>query len=613
MGGRVRGALRAARPLGFAVAVGLALLMVELAAPQFSPLSPLVRYGLRVSVLLAIGVGLLAYWWCRHKGQVWDADLIAALWSGVGGLTMIVALRGTPYGPLGIQGDQSFRTEYITRLADTWLIQDYFYQNRPGYYAPTFFWVLGRTADLLNIEPWRMIKVAAVLGAFLAPLIVYLFWRRHLSLRIAALMAGIPLIVQDWYEPYGWIVLVAFVPWWIEVFYGAQRDGIKQRHLVTLGVIGGVMFSIYYYYFFIIPFFLVVHLIYSRIRGEAGWSGLKRPLIALSVAAATSAFFWAPLAWNFLTARDFTSLNNRWLRLDHGDIPLPMFEPSLTGVLCLAGLVYLVLTARTRLLSRGLLFVVIATYLWHAAGFFLAVVDQPVMSWRMKILVPLTLLSAAVVALAELWRWAAAEFEPRQVRSLSLVLISFLTVFAADRYVTDVSNHEWIKAAHLARLPDGSLPRNHAYFGSETPVDPQEPSAEALKAVLDRHFPPGGRHPVIMTDRIDLYAFYPYYGFVQWNSSYSHPTAEFFDRIALLTELQTATAEDFARRTADNPYDRIDAVVLRVEGDRLAYTYSRNRFPNGTGTYHLFFPKSVIDPAYFDITMVGSVMVAVRR
>src|SRR5262249_18370974 len=149
--------------------------------------------------------------------------------------------------------------------------------------------------------------------------------------------------------------------------------------------------------------------------------------------ALVSSFFWAPLAWEFLTARSFESLNNRWLMPDHGDIELPFLSISVTGLLCLTGLIYLLLTMRTKRLSQGLLLVVAAAYLWHVAGFFLAATNHPVMSFRMKILIPLTLMIAGVIAISEIMRWALSRFDVRQVKTISVVLIAFLAVFAGDR------------------------------------------------------------------------------------------------------------------------------------------------------------------------------------
>jgi galactan 5-O-arabinofuranosyltransferase len=603
------GVWRAVRPFAFAAITGLALLVIGLNLPEFHPGNPLARYGLRVSAILGVVIGLAALIWCARKAQTWAGDLIASLWAGLGGLTMLIALNGTPFGPLGVFGDQSFRTEYITRLTDAWQIKDYFYQLRPGYYAPTFFWILGRAADLLGVEGWRMMKVAAVLGPFLAPLIFYFFWRRHLDSRIAALVAGVAFLVNDFYEPYGWIVLAALIPWFIEVYYGPQRPGAKPFPLWVLGLAGGIMFSIYYYYFFLIPFFFLVQLAWNRWVGKNGWGlrNLRRPIIVLAISAAVSSFFWLPLLINFLTARSFASLNNRWLVADHGDIELSVLSLSVTGLLCLGGLIYLLLTARTRLLSQGLLLVVAAAYLWHVAGFFLAAANNPVMSFRMKIIVPVALISAAVIGLWELVRWALGRFDREHARWVSVVMLSFLTLFAADRYVSDILGNDWIRQAHNATLPDGNLPRYHD--GEAKAV---KPAAQDIKALVDKGFK-GPGHPVVLSDRIDLMAFYPYYGFVQWNSSYSHPTAEFAQRIAFLNGLGSLTPAEFAERTANNPYDRIDAFVMPVEGETVAFYYTQDKYPNGAGTYNVSLPKRLFDPAYFEVTTIDNLMVATRR
>jgi hypothetical protein len=590
--------------------VALGLIAFAAAAPAFSPLNPIVRYGLRVSTIGAAVVGFAAYLWCRRTGRTWDADVIATMWAALSTLTLIVSLHGTPFGALGIQGDQSFRTETVTRFADTWHLSDYFYANKPSYYAPLYFWILGRASDVLGTAPWHMIKYGEIAGTYLAPLVIYLLWRRHVPARIAALIAGVALVLAGFYAPYSYLTFLAFVPWWIEVMHGPLREGAAKRGPIVLGLIGAVIFLTYYYYFFLAPFVLIAHIVAMRLLRRRSWPELRRSLQVLVVAAVGSSVFWAPLLWNFLTARQFYSLNNRWLQLDHGDLLLPMFDVSIVGALCLIGFLYLVLTAKTRVLSQALLVVFVATYLWHVAGFFFIVVNEPLMSYAMKNVSLLVLCFAAVLALVDLARLARERFDPAQVRTVTLVMTVLLAIFVADRNVSMVADHPWIKAAQEQPLPDGSLPTYHDL--NAQPAYPAYPSAVTLKAYVDANYH-GQGHALLLSDRNDLFAFYPYYGFVQWDFSYSHPTAEFENRLAFLSSLATATPAQFAAKTADNPYDHIDAFVLKRDGDQLTYHYLGLNYPSGSYQASISWPASVLSDQYFETTQLGDYVVAVRK
>lgn len=587
------------------VVAGLVLFAVF--APAYSPWNPIVRYGLRVSTLVVVAIGFAAYLRCRRTGGTWDADLMTSMAVGTAGLVMITSLHGTPFGALGIQGDQSFRTEYVTRFADSWHLSDYFYANRPSYYAPLYFWVLGRAADIANVPAWHMIKFGQIAGVLITPLIAYVLWRRHVDARMAALIAVAQMVLLDFYEPYEYLAIVAIVPWIIEVMYGPLRKGATKRNPIVLGLIGSIIFCTYYYWFFVVPFVLLIHYVGARLMRQRPWAEIRRAWVALAIAAAGSSVFWAPLLWNFLTANQFYSLNNRWLLLDHGDLLLPMIEPDVYGLMNLVGLVYLVVSARTRVLSRALLVIFVACYVFHIAGFFLVAVDEPVMAFRMRLLSPFILLTASVLGLLELARLAMARLDRQRTQTAALALTALLAVYVLDRNISAIGDHPYMKGAQNEPLPSGTLSAYH-----DPDAKPADVPADQLSAFIDARLP-AGRHPVVFSDRIDLYAFYPYYGFVEYDFSYSHPTAEFENRLAFLRALSNASPSEFAARTADNPYDHIDAIVLHVDGNQLEYRFADLHWPSGTAHTRLTFARDVLDPAYFDITQMGDYVVAARR
>ncbi|GIM88335.1 arabinofuranosyltransferase AftA [Paractinoplanes toevensis] len=575
-------------------------------AADANPYSGRTQYGLRSLPIVVAALAVGVVWWARRTGRTWDADLLPALFGGMGSLTLLIALHGTPFDTLGLTGDATFRQEAITRFADTWHLDDYTYKGLPAYYAPAFFWVSGRVAAVAGITPWHMLKLGTIAVAFVAPVLSYLLWRRIVSARTAAIISATALLIPWLDEAYAAIIVVTFVPWWLEVGFGLTRRGVKRLHPVTLGLIGAAFFLCYYYFFFIIPFVLVLQFFVARRGGWHSWRETGRTAVILGIAAAGSAVFWAPLAWSMLTAPNVESLNNRWIVLETTGLALPFFEPSVFGALCLIGLAFLVVTAKEAL-SRALLILLVSLYVWQVVGFLLLAVEKPLMSFRMRELVPVVLLAAAAIAGARLTKYATEHLSLDLAGRLAAAAGVLLVVFAGDRFVGTVLDR--VKVAHNQTLPDGTLPQYHRddAQASSTPSGP-------ISAAIDGMYQ-GEGHPVVLTDRLELMAIKPYYGFVQFNVNYSHPSSQFHPRIAFLRELAAAaTPAQFAALTDNNPYDKIDALALgSKDKDDLVFSYSEDAFPFGNEITEITIPKKLIQANYFDIKQVGPDLVAVRR
>jgi galactan 5-O-arabinofuranosyltransferase len=605
---RVGPAVRALRPLLFFAAAGLvALGLFGLAVHTGAdPQSPRTRYGLRFATMVVIAGSVLAVWYARRRRHLWDADLLPALFGGLAGLTMMIEMHGTPFAVDGLFGDQSYRTAMITRFADSWG-GDYTYKGLPAFYAPGFFWVLGRGAALLSVEPWRMLKLGDIALVLAAPVVSYLAWRLIVPVRIAALISAVPLLLPDLAEPYAWIVRLAIVPWWLAAVHGIRRPGARRPNVLLLGLAGAVLFCVYYYYFllFILVFGIMVAV--QHWRRELRRADILRGLAVLGITALGSAVFWAPLAWNIVTAPKVESLSNRWLTQDSGDLVLPMLEPTVLGALCLIGLVFLLLSFREPV-SRALLVVLAALYLWHAIGFLALMVETPLLSFRMKAMVPIVLLSGAALGLVRGAKYLLRLLPAKNLWPLVTAGAALLALVAVNGFVSTEVTNPSIRAANNETLPDGSLPGLH-----DPTATARQPSAQLLKEAIDERYS-GPGHPVVFSDRIDLFAYYPYYGFTQWNVNYSHPTSRFTERIAFIEDVaKSRTAAEFADRTAHNPYDRIDAFVLRVGGGVLVYTFLDDAFPWGVIPRDIHVPINLIQPDQFYITEFGGWLVAVRR
>lgn len=185
-----------------------------------------------------------------------------------------------------------------------------------------------------------MLKIGAIGSALIVPSIAYLGWRRLVSGRQAALMAVVPLMVENFYEPYAWLTLTAFVPWWILT---VGTPCARARRTVLLGLIGAALFTTYYYFLFVGVLAIAVHLVIDRIV-TGRWIRIHLPAVARigAVSLFVAAPFWVPLAISVTTAPSPDSLANRWFAEHHALVPLPMLDPTIPGMLMLAGIAHLV-------------------------------------------------------------------------------------------------------------------------------------------------------------------------------------------------------------------------------------------------------------------------------
>jgi hypothetical protein len=583
-----------------ALLLGLAGALATLGASGEPATSLLLEYRTRALAVFFVGVGAAGFWVGVRQRRPWGFELVPAAAGAIAAMALTGALAGTPYGPGGLGGDQTFRTAAVTRFADSWHNADFTSKGLPSFYPPTYFWVLGRLAAVLGVEPWRMLKVGAIVTALAVPMVAFVLWRRVVPERVAALVSVVTIVVENFYEPYSWLVIVAFVPWWLEVVTGVRRSGQPPGNRVLLGAVGALLIITYWYFFTVGVVAWVVKLIADRRDGGIDRRQVGRTAAIAGVALVASAVYWLPLTLSIAMADHPESLGNRWFSTSHPELPLPMFDFNATGVVALVGVGYLAWAYRRDVVARGLAALLAAAYAWYLIGAVAADADRPLLSFRAKPLIPLILLSAGVIALVHLVEIAVnhprrADLTRADLTRVGITVGILLGVYAAQGFVDDVRDSPYTESARAAARPDDS---------------PPEPSAAALQRTIESEV--GGRHAVLLSNRVDVLALYPNHAFVVWDAHYANPASEFGHRIEFLDTLSRVDdPASFRALVEHNPYDAIDAFVLLDDGDDLVFRYGADAFPASTRSTEIRFPKTLF--ADFDQIPVGDHILAVTR
>ncbi len=123
--------------------------------------------------MLLLGTGFV---W-RRGGRQWIARIAAAVFlSAFTVVTLGMPLGATRLYLFGISVDQQFRTEYLTRLAQSPALHDMTYIGLPPFYPAGWFWLGGRIAALTGTPAWEMLKPWAIVSIAIAVVLAMVLW-----------------------------------------------------------------------------------------------------------------------------------------------------------------------------------------------------------------------------------------------------------------------------------------------------------------------------------------------------------------------------------------------------------------------------------------------------
>ncbi|MEZ4617678.1 MAG: arabinofuranosyltransferase [Caldilineaceae bacterium] len=579
--------------------VGLRLL-IRSTSPEMAA-EPWLIVWLELAVLIVVAL-LLLIWLLR-----WRETMKFAAAIGVVGLFLsfivMASLRNTPFNLEALSGDQGFYSAYVTKFAHYRSYVDVVYADLPAFYPPLFYYLLGRIAAFLAIEPFQMLKLSVLATTLALPFVLTLVWRRLVTLPLATVAAFTLLVEQQWYKPAEWITMTIFLPWWLYWVENVTQQRFPSRRRqwlwwLTGGLIGGLLFQGYYYWFFIggISLLLQLGLALTQQKPLAVIKAyLASALPVLIGSALFSMPFWAPYLYSMVSTGGRQVLQNRWLASYNWlSLPLPVAGGALGSVALFGGILYLGATAGANRISRSLLIFLVAIYGWIGLGYVGILADTPLLHFRAYPMVNYVVALGLGFGLVQLWRLGLSALSlPGDATVVSLtsrraaatLLVILIAIYAQSTV------QEWLK-------------NENDRLEAATTTYPATQLAALDAAVQNDYI---NKTILLSLDYVDWVSYRPFFSFLAWSAHYSHPAAHFFDRLDLLESLTTVHSPTlFAALLMNNRYAHIDHLALGRTEDQWTFVFFNDDFPQRNLKSTLTFAAANLTEPYFQATAAGS-------
>lgn len=530
----------------------------------------------------------------------WNATLsrsaIAVLAGAAAALVMaplMAGLHGTDQ-PLYtvLRGDMTFRTEYVTRFATTWHLQDYTLRGLRAFYPPAWFWLAGRTAHALGIAPWRIVKPFSIGTMGVALLASYGLWRMVVS-PAAALSAAIgsslvltPQVgnltysTQAWYSPYSCFVAVTGVAWLAATLHTIRRDGGRLR-LAALAVVGALLALCYYLLFLILALTLAALVLGRRTRRS---HAVRRAAFCLGGIAVLTAVFWIPLLAGVLHG---SAAQGHYVRPDFLKVNIGLGGPTGLTILTVVSVGALAATISGHA-SRAVAGLLVGIVLYQIASVTTLVLAHNQLQPHRAVTMLWATLGAAVPATLD-------TLPLRVPRSL---LGGVMAVAVAATFILGANEGRDLAAGPLTRIAhrEPDFVRAHAISRFITTSTGRPPNRLTLLTADER-----------------LLVIEPYYGFLPLRARYAHPEARIPRRIAALrTVAGCPTPRCALRALGHTPFGRVDALVLQRLHGAFTVEGQEDGFPEPIHVLLIFRRRLLFNSLWLH-RRFGAYMVFVRR
>ena len=613
--------VKVAGQMAAAAAVAVVVAVVSLAAiarvewPAYNSSNQL--HALTTVGQVACLAGLLASGWAWRRGRRRLAGAASTvLLSAFAVVTLAMPLGATKLYLFGISVDQQFRTEYLTRLADSPELRDMTYYGLPPFYPPGWFWLGGRLAALTGTPAWEMFKPWAIISITVAIAVAFVLWAALIRFEYALVVATATAAATLAYspaEPYAAIITVLLPPVFVLAWSGL-RGGGRETKGGWAAVIGTGLFL------------GVAALFYSLLLGYAAFTlaimafGLvivrrsAEPLLRLGVIAVISSAMWliglGPWLLAAMTGEPAdTGTAQHYLPSAGAELEFPMLNFTLLGALCMVGTVWLVWRARSSARAGALAVAVLAVYAWSLLSMLTTLAGTTLLSFRLQPTLTVLLTAAGAFGFLEATQAIARRYQPHTGRRV-VAAAATLGAIGAITFSQDIP--DVLRSDIVVAYTDTD--------GAGQRADRRPPGAERYYREIDAKILEVTGKPrdetVVLTADYSFLSYYPYYGFQGLTSHYANPLAQFEKRAEAIESWATLTDSDEFIAALDALPWKPPTVFLMRRGADDTYTLrlAADVYPNQPNVrrYQVALDEALFDDPRFDVTTIGPFVLAIR-
>jgi galactan 5-O-arabinofuranosyltransferase len=554
-----------------------------------------------------------------RAGRQWVARVAAVVFlAAFSVVTLAMPLGATKLYLFGISVDQQFRTEYLTRLADSATPHDMTYIGLPPYYPPGWFWLGGRLADVTGIPAWEMFKPWAIISITAAAVVALVLWSTMIRFEYALIVSTATVATTLAYqstEPYAAIITVLLPPVFVLAWSGLRAG---TRHggwaaIVGVGVFLGYAALTYTLLFGYAGFTLALmgFLLALARRRDRPWDPLLRLLVIAAISGAMALIGWGPyLAATVKGTPADKGTAQHYLPIDGAQLTFPMLSFTLLGALCMVGTLWLVIRARSSTRAGALAVAVLAVYAWSLLSMLATLGGTTLLSFRLQPTLTVLLTAAGAFGFIEVSMAVAARYTPRTNRRIvaAAAAIGAIGAVTFSQDIPDVLRQD-INVAYTDT--DGHGQR----------ADRRPPGAEKYYAEVDAKIRKVTGRPrnetVVLTADYSFLSYLPYYGFQSLTSHYANPLAQFKERSAAIESWATLTKPDQFVATLDALPWHPPTVFLMRHGANDSYTLrlASDVYPNQPNVrrYQVALDAALFDDPRWDVSDIGPFVLAIRK
>ena len=519
----------------------------------------------------------------------------------------------------GIQVDQGFRTQFLSRMTETAANADMNYVDLPSFYPIGWFWLGGRVADLLGVpgwevfQPWALITLAAG-AAMLVPV-----WQKIVgSLPIACAIATFTtavVLTETPDEPYAALVAM-FFPAATVITYRALLG--SRNAIIFMALYLGISASFYTLFTAIAALFVVTmaFLVAFLTTSDA------RPIIRLLIIGVSSLAIAALTWWRYIFAvlsgnYEVQSTANHFLPEEGTVFPLPFFSFSIIGLLSLLGMIFIVMRASEReVASLGV--GAIVCYVWCLASMAATLLGTSLLGFRVEVLIILLFITAGILAVSDLILVGLDYFFPSRFNLATnqtiIAIIAIVVTSACLHYVQQIPSENESHIDQAYADTDGYGERADRF-----PPDAAQYYGEITELLTSHGYQPN--EAVIYTDEINYMAYNPYFGFNAFTSHYANPLGEFDlrnEELIAWSQLSWDDPEALTEAIDDSKWAPPVAFIFRGDVEEPGEGYkthvAHDIFPNEPNVRYegLFFNAEAFDNDEWDVEQIGPFAVVVR-